>query len=100
MDFDYPTLGYPVNQNLVKLKACLERPEGHRIVANPSTNTMTLSIPTRFDPETGTKEDLLTSTPVGYQLLNGVMLHESRSTNISLTVVERDVAQTLEAVNT
>ena len=100
VDFDYPTLGYPVNQNLVKLKACLERPEGHRIVSNPSTNTMTLSIPTRFDPETGTKEDLLTSTPVGYQLLNGVMLHESRSTNISLTVVERDVAQTLESVNT
>ena len=103
VDFDYPTLGYPVNKDLVKLQACLERPEGHRIVENPlpSTNTVTLSIPTQFDPETGLKEDLLTTTiPGGYQLLNGVMLHESRSTNISLTVVERDVAPTLEAVNT
>ena len=102
VDFDYPTLGCPVNQDLVKLKACLERPEGHRIVENPlpSTNTLTLSIPTQFDPETGLKEDLLTTIPGGYQLLNGVMLHESRTTNISLTVVERDVAPTLEAVNT
>lgn len=99
VDFDYPTLGSPVNQDLVKLKACLERPEGHRIV-DSFTNTVTLSIPTQFDPETGTKEDLLTTIPGGYQLLNGVMLHESRSTNISLTVVERDVASTLEAVNT
>lgn len=102
VDFDYPTLGYPVNQDLVKLQACLERPEGHRIVENPSpsTNTVTLSIPTQFDPETGTTSNLLTTIPGGYQLLNGVMLHESRSTNISLTVVERDVAPTLEAVNT
>jgi hypothetical protein len=100
VDFDYPTLGSPVNQDLVKLKACLERPEGHRIVENPSTDTITISIPTQFDPETGTTSDLLTTIPGGYHLLNGVILHESRTTNISLTVVERDVAPTLEAVNT
>ena len=99
VDFDYPTLGYPVNADLVKLKACLERPEGHRI-EDTSTDTITISIPTQFDPETGTKEDLLTTIPGGYELMNGVMLHESRTTNISLTVVERDVAPTLEAINT
>jgi hypothetical protein len=104
VDFDYPTLGYnPVNQDLVNIKACLERPEGHRIKehkAYPDLHTLTIQIPVQFDPETGVSTQSLPVVPAQYTLMNGVMLHETRTTNISLTVVERDVAPMLEAINT
>ena len=100
VDFDYPTLGYPPNQDLTTLKACLERPEGHRIDEHTASDTLTIQVPVQFDPEDGSETQSLPDVPTKYTLMNGVMLHESRTTNISLTVVERDVAPTLEAINT
>lgn len=102
VEFDYPTLGYPTNADLASIKACLERPEGHRIEehkVHPELNTVTIQIPFTFDPETGDSTQVLPAVPVQYTLMNGVMLHESHSTNISLTVVERDVAPTIETMN-
>ena len=106
VDFDYPTLGSPANSDLVALKTFLERPEGHAIkTAIPggttNVNQVTIEIDCTLDPVSGTCTVLPLKTPSndGYSLMNGVLLHESYSTNISLTVVERDVAPTLETVN-
>lgn len=103
--FDYPTLGYPVNSDLVDLKAFIERPEGHYIKALSSTNgpnvvnQIVLPIDCTLDEDTGDCPTLPLTEPTGYSLMNGVLLHDSFSTNISLSVVERNAAPTIPSVN-
>lgn len=103
--FDYPTLGYPVNPDLVALKAFIERPEGHYIKALSSMNGATvvnqvvLQIDCTLDEDTGDCPPLPLTIPTGYSLMNGVLLHDSFSTNISLSVVERNAAPTIPSAN-
>lgn len=106
--FDYPMLGYPVNNELVALKAFIERPEGHHVKALNSSNNnnatainqVEINIDCILDEETGDCSPLLLTIPNKYDLMNGVLLHDSFSTNLSLSVVERNAAPIIPSVNT
>lgn len=103
--FDYPTLGFPVNPNLVALKEFIERPEGHYVKTISSSNNSTnainqvvINIDCTLDEETGDCTVLPLTILNEYNLMNGVLLHDSFSTNISLSVVEKNAAPTISSV--
>lgn len=103
-DFGFPTCP----AEYVPLRDFLERPEGHEVMqfgetpTMPCTQYVTIKLPLCIDPDNGCTTSVVDLVPTADKplpLLNGIMLHESRATNLSMTVVERTVDRVVNTSN-
>ena len=68
----------------------------------PCTQYVTIKLPLCIDPDNGCTTSVVDLAPTADKplpLLNGIMLHESRATNLSMTVVERTVDRVVNTSN-
>ena len=112
--FDYPTTGYnnSYTNDLQNIRDYLERDSGHeirKVSAGEHSDATTIhniyiDLPRQLDPESGHYQydpsfiqcaELLNSL----QLMNGILLQDSHSTTISLTVIERNAQMVVDAAN-
>lgn len=114
IQFDYPTVGSPVDKRFSELREYLQRPEGHKVLevgtydlttfttatAGDYINSIRIAIPVAVDRTTGSvsavefgSDNATLNTDIrsgNYPLMTGTLLNNSVCTNISMTVVTRE----------